>query len=175
MTRKAQKKLTKLSETAKKLSLKQRRFCELYVTSSECFSNGTKSYMKAYGCTYGSAKVNSSRLLTNINILTYMNELLEESGLNNVVVDNELRWLIMRRDERGLGAKMAAIREYNRLRGRVKDLVTSGGAQHNWFINMVDKAEERASDVVDVDYGESSRDVDLKNIVRELRLERADS
>jgi hypothetical protein len=77
--------------------------------------------MQAY-CTknkqisYGAARTGASKLLANVSISKYINELLEEQGLNNQFVDKQLAMLITQHAD--LNLKLAAIREYNKIRDR---------------------------------------------------------
>jgi PIN domain nuclease of toxin-antitoxin system len=107
------------------LTLRQKKFCKLYVSDTEFFGNGVKSYAKVYSIdltkksSYKVAKAAASRMLTNVNLLDYMNKLLDDMGLNKVHVDKQLAFLITQNAE--LGIKMAAIREFNKLRQRIED------------------------------------------------------
>jgi len=103
----------------KKLNPQQELFCQLYATDREFFGNGVESYLEAYGLKrkqYNSAKVLASGLLTNINILDRVNELMD-IALNDIVVDKELAFIIKQKDN--LSAKVQAIREYNNLKQRI--------------------------------------------------------
>lgn len=103
------------------LTEKQKRFCEIYV-SKEFFANGVQSYMEAYSLKpdkYYSAKENASRLLTNVDILLYINHLMDLSGLNDEFVDKQITMLITQNAD--FGSKLGAIKEYNRLRQRIID------------------------------------------------------
>lgn len=112
-------------ESAKKhLNEKQIRFCITYV-SKDFFANGTESYAEAYGIDlsapgqYRVACSEASRLLTNVDILNYINELLDLSGLNDQYVDKQLTFVITQNAD--LGSKVAGIREYNKLKKRITD------------------------------------------------------
>lgn len=116
----------------KALNPKQKYFCELYASEREFFGNGVESYIEAYnpkriGNWYKSAVASASRLLTNVNILLYINELLESKGLNNEFVDKQLAFLITQNAD--FRSKLGAIKEYNQLRSRIKKYidVTSAG------------------------------------------------
>ena len=67
------------------LTDKQRLFCIYYI---EDF-NATKAYQKAYGCSYDTARVNSSKLLSNTNIKKEIDRLTEEC-LNEQEVSSKL-------------------------------------------------------------------------------------
>lgn len=67
------------------LTDKQRLFCIYHI---EDF-NATKAYQKAYGCSYDTARVNGSKLLTNTNIKKEIDRLTEEC-LNEQEVSSKL-------------------------------------------------------------------------------------
>lgn len=106
----------------KELNDKQKLFCKYYV-SEEFFGNGVKAYCKAYGFDhtnikeYNSAKVLASELLTNINIISYVNKELDDAGLNDNFVDKQLLFAIMQNAD--INSKVKAISEYNKLRQRI--------------------------------------------------------
>lgn len=122
---------TKKTKTA--LNPKQEHFCQLFASDQEFFGNGVQSYIKAYSPDqskknwYKSACVSASQLLSNIKVFTRINELLEESGFNEVAVDKQLAYLINQHDDKT--AKLGAIREFNKLKARIteKTDITSGG------------------------------------------------
>jgi hypothetical protein len=104
------------------LNDKQIQFCKLFV-SKDFFGSGVESYAEAYGLDltnqkeYNTAKVNSSKLLTNTNILLYINSELEDAGLNDNFVDKQLLFAITQNAD--LGSKVKAISEYNKLKQRI--------------------------------------------------------
>ena len=116
-----------------KLNLKQEQFCKLYATDQEFFGNGVQSYIEVYEPDmtkpnwYKSACASASQLLSNIKVFTRINELLEETGFNDVAVDKQLSFLIHQQAD--FNAKMSAIREYNKLKQRItnKTDLTSDG------------------------------------------------
>lgn len=136
-TRKTARKKT-AAKTDHGLNLQQEEFCKLYVSPDrELFGNGAQCYLAVYGAeyllknkkpmSYLAAIACASRLLTKVNVIDRINGLLEEGGLTDVNVDKQLLFLINQHSD--LKTKIAAIREYNALRNRVKknlDL-TSGG------------------------------------------------
>lgn len=104
-----------------KLNPRQELFCHLFARDGSFIGNATKSYVEAYGLEpeqYASALRSASRLLTNVDIRERINQLLDES-LENKVVDRELAKTVLQ--DENLSAKVAAIREYNRLRDRASD------------------------------------------------------
>lgn len=125
-------KKTDLTE-AEKLNLRREKFCQLYTSDSEFFGNGTQAYIEAYQPNqskpnwYKSSQANASRLLSNDMVLKRINQLLDSKGLNDGFVDKQLLFLITQNAE--FGAKITAIREYNKLKKRITDKmdVTSDG------------------------------------------------
>jgi hypothetical protein len=99
MTKKKKTKSTKKKSAGDKLNPLQRKFGKLYASEREFFGNGVQAYAEAYGIdlstrgAYQSAKSAASRLLTNVNLLAYINELLEVV-LNEAHVDKQLAFLI---------------------------------------------------------------------------------
>jgi len=110
-----------------KLTIKQERFCRLYCLSSEYFANATQSYIRAFkteyydAWAYNTARTESSRLLANPNILNYMRYLSDVNWFNDDAMDKELLFLCMQRQE--LTTKRASIRDYNEMKGRIKQKV----------------------------------------------------
>ena len=104
------------------LNPRQQKFCELYANDREFFGNGIQSYADAYNCDlrkqggYRTAAA-ASRLLKNVKVLAYINEMLDLI-LNDVHVDKQLSFLITQNAE--LGTKLGAIKEYNALNERIK-------------------------------------------------------
>jgi len=120
----------KAKKQVAKLTLRRKRFCELYATDREFFGNGVQSYGEAYDIDvskkggYNTAKVNAHKLLTSTNVLAYINDLLQVT-LNEEHVDKQLAFLITQ--DADFGSKLGAIREYNALRQRItKKLDVSG-------------------------------------------------
>ena len=110
---------------AAKLNPKQQLFCELYATNRDMFGNGVECYGEAYGLDltipnkYAAARTGAYRLLTNSDVLVRIQELLDLGPLSDAVVDRELAFVIAQNAE--LPSKVAAIREYNKLKGRITD------------------------------------------------------
>ena len=127
------------------LNPKQRQFCEYYASSDEFFGNGVQSYIQAYkpkqiGNWYNVARADASRLLTNANILEYVNSLLEMRGLNDPFVDKQLEFLITQHAD--FKSKLGGIHEYNQLKKRTEGggnrtlvLVVSGESAKRYDIN----------------------------------------
>ena len=107
---------------AKKLNLKQKKFCKLYASDREFFGNGVESYIEAYNPKraanwYNSAKASVFKLLTNAHILKEIDRLIEDGGLNDSFVDKQLKLLITQ--NASPGTKLGAIGEYNKLKARI--------------------------------------------------------
>jgi phage terminase small subunit len=139
-----------MSDSIEKTELthKQKLFCEYYV-SKEFFGNGTQSYIKAYQVdltkagAYDVARSGASENLAKPYIYEYINDLLEQNGLNDAFVDKQLLFLISQHAE--FGAKISAIKEYNKLKQRITDKVdhTTGGKEiRNWTIEPVKPTDE---------------------------------
>lgn len=106
------------------LNERQERFCQLYARSEEFFANGTQAYLQVYNIDktkpkwYDTASQAASQLLRNIKICNRINALLEQEGLNDQFVDKQLLFLITQHKE--FVNKLGAIKEYNRLKARIK-------------------------------------------------------
>lgn len=124
-----------LTETKTPIDLnpKQELFCSLYATETEFFGNGVQSYIEAYDPDqtrpnwYKSACVCASQLLSNIKVIARINQILEETGLNDAFVDKQLSFLMTQHAD--FTNKLGAIKEYNKLKQRIteKQDITSGG------------------------------------------------
>lgn len=108
----------------KTLNEKQKMFCDYYV-SKEFFGNGVESYAEAYNIDlsdpkkYRFAAVNASKLLIKTNICSYVNQQLDEAGLNDNFVDKQLLMVVTQHAD--LHAKMKGIEQYNKLKARITD------------------------------------------------------
>jgi hypothetical protein len=103
---------------------KWEKFCNVYVSETEFFGNGTQSYIEVYkpkkvGNWYASARSCAQRLLTYVDIIDRINKLLQLDGLNDTAVDKQLAFIIAQYSD--LPSKIAAIREYNKLKQRITD------------------------------------------------------
>tara|TARA_R110002050_G_scaffold109846_1_gene221612 strand:+ start:467 stop:847 length:381 start_codon:yes stop_codon:yes gene_type:complete len=100
----------------KKLSLKRELFCIKYMENR---GNGTRAYCDAYDLDYhnpkdlSNAKSRASELVNTSEIVIRIRELLDETGLNDVMVSNELKHLIWQDEDRG--AKAKGIDMYHRI------------------------------------------------------------
>tara|TARA_R110002020_G_scaffold122850_1_gene278757 strand:- start:371 stop:754 length:384 start_codon:yes stop_codon:yes gene_type:complete len=107
-----------------KLTFKQELFCKKYI---EYRGNGTKSYCDAFDKDYNNPKDNAlarnqaSELIAKPNIVVRIRELLDETGLNNLFVDNELKHLIWQDDDRN--AKAKGIDIYNKIARRYDEKI----------------------------------------------------
>ena len=104
-----------------KLNPKQELFCKSFATDRDCFGNGVQAYLKAYSTKkkkvdYLSARVNAHKLLIKTNICERIRELID-IYISAAVVDKELGSVILQYGD--LGSKVAAIREYNKVKGRL--------------------------------------------------------
>ena len=117
VVRKKEIKVDEIGE-GKTMKLKEELFCVAYATDRDCFGNGVRAYMKAYGrkVRYNSARTQAYRLLTKPYIMLRIRKLLD-IFTSNEVVDKEIGLLILQSGD--LTNKIAAIREYNRLKGRL--------------------------------------------------------
>lgn len=111
-------------QTNRPLTPQQEIFCQNFVLKEEFLGNGTRAYADAYGidqegnwwkvCASG-----ASRLLKSIKISNRINAILKVI-MNDAIVDNELGYVIAQKSD--LNSKVAAIREYNKLKKRVSDI-----------------------------------------------------
>ena len=112
-------------KAASGLTLKQELFCTLFASDREFFGNGVQSYIEAYDIDinkrgkYEAALVSAHDLLIKPNIIARINEILEVAHLNDASVDKQLAFVIAQHAE--FPSKVAAIKEYNKLRGRIID------------------------------------------------------
>ena len=126
------------------INVNQKLFCELYINSNEIRGNGVKCYAMAYNIelnklSYNSINAEASRLLTNDIVLKYMNDLLTLDGFDDISVDKQLNSVIQQHDDKG--AKIQAIREYNKLKKRITDkLEVNANLSYD---DLLDKAVER--------------------------------
>lgn len=109
--------MTKKQET---INLRQKKFCELFATDKEFFGNGTQSYIEAYSVPaskYNSAGACAARLLKDVKILAYIDNIMAECGFNNQHANKQLSFLMTQNAE--LGVKLGAIRHFNDLKQRI--------------------------------------------------------
>ncbi len=107
------------------LTLRQETFCQLYATSREFFGNGVQSYTEAYKLKqvgnkwYKTACQSSSRLLSNVKVSNRITELLNTTGFNENFMDKQLLYVATQFGD--LGAKVNAIKEFNKLKNRITE------------------------------------------------------
>jgi len=125
-------------------NLKWEIFCQLYSRHPNYLGNGAESYGKAWGTNNLKAmSAGGWRLLKNPEILQRVQYLFSKHTLNDVVVDGELAFVLLQREE--LSSKMQAIKEYNKMKGRVIDRVA-----HEIDVNdLIDKLYEIKRDNVE--------------------------
>lgn len=125
---------------------RQEKFCQLYASDREFFGNGVETYLECYDIDrskpnwYKTACACASRLLSNAKVFNRINELLDKNGLNDAFVDKQLLFLIQQHEDKG--SKVAAIREYNKLKQRITDKldIKSNGEQIVGFNYIIPKA-----------------------------------
>jgi len=105
------------------LTAEQEHFCRLYATDYDCMGNGTRAYIIAYGLNpenpndYKTASVGSTRNLDKPHVIAKINQLLDAEGLNDLNTDKQLLHLIQQHADKP--TKLNAIKEYNKMRGRI--------------------------------------------------------
>lgn len=108
-----------------KLLPKQELFCKLYASDREFFGNGAQSYIEAYDVdltvpkAYERACVSASQLLSNPKVIDRVNEILEETGMNDAFIDKQLSFLVAQHAD--FTNKLGAIKEYNKLKQRITE------------------------------------------------------
>ena len=128
------------------LNPNQRMFCQHYAGGGELFGNGVWSYIMAYKIDvplveygklneqqkkdYETSSVSACDLLTNPKIKNYCNDLID-ALIKDKIVDRELARVIQQNNE--LSPKVSAIKEYNAVRGRVKNTL-----EHTLPQNLID-------------------------------------
>lgn len=141
------------------LTLEQEMFCQYFTSPTEFYGNGVQSYASAYNLdltdsrSYNTAKSRASQLLTSVNVINRINDLLDVSGFNDQNIDKQLLMIISQSAD--FHAKLGAIREYNKLKTRiVEKLDLMSGGMPITTINILPAAkreeavqEEEAVDV----------------------------
>lgn len=108
-----------------KLNLRQEKFCILYATDAEFFGNGVETYLEVYGANkknpnwYQIACQEASRLLSTVKVIERINEIITETGFNDVHIDKQLSFLATQHAD--FSTKLGAIKEYNKLKQRITD------------------------------------------------------
>jgi hypothetical protein len=112
-----------LRRLARQLKPEQRTFAELYVKDPDCFGNGAQAYAKAYNINlllpgaYETACAAASRLLRFVKVCDYIRAMLDASSLNELNADRNLAFCLNQFDD--LHVKLGALREYNKIKGRI--------------------------------------------------------
>ena len=113
-----------MSKNKKKVLDKHELFCNKYI---EYRGNGTKAYCDAYGLDYhdpkdkSNANSRASELVANRKVVVRIREILDETGLNELFVDNELKHLIWQDEDRN--AKAKGIDIYNKIARRYDEKI----------------------------------------------------
>ena len=69
-----------------KLNKKQKAFADYYIESL----NATESYVKAYECSYNTARTNGARLLANASIKKYIDEVMSAKDESRIASQDEI-------------------------------------------------------------------------------------
>ena len=69
-----------------KLNEKQKAFADFYIENL----NATESYMKAYECSYDTARTNGSRLLAKANIKKYIDDIMSSKDESRIASQDEI-------------------------------------------------------------------------------------
>lgn len=122
---------------AEELNARQELFCNLYV-SREFYGNWVQSYIEVYDPDqskpnwYKIACQSASQILSNIKVCNRINDLLDIAGLNDQFIDKQLLFLATQHEDKG--AKISAIREYNKLKKRITDKIElEGNIEVKWL------------------------------------------
>jgi hypothetical protein len=118
------------------LTLKEEKFCQLYMTDPKILGNGKQCYKVAYhkkSADHTCSK-EATQLIRKPAVKARMREILELSGFNDEHIDNHLKSVIDQNVE--LGSKVAAIKEYNRLAKRIDDSASVKGTFINVSLNF---------------------------------------
>ncbi len=112
----------KKTSKGNKLSPKEELFCQYYATSGQAFGNARLSYALAFNKPFNTRAQKSvcdtlsQRLFRKVLIYKHIETLLNKK-IDDDIVDKELAKVIQQNEE--LKAKVSAISEYNRVRGRI--------------------------------------------------------
>jgi len=123
------------------LTAKMISFVDHYMLSDDknVQYNATQSYLKAYGCAYATANGRGGELLSDRRIKKYQSFLLRNSGFNDLAVDNKLKELIFNSQGRD---SVVAIREFNKVKGRIVDKRQVTTVDANRLIEQLSGAKE---------------------------------
>lgn len=139
-----------------KLKPKEELFCQYYAKSGQAFGNARKAYSLAFEKGLATENQKSicdtlaGRLLSKVLVYKRCEELLNEK-IDDEIVDKELSKVIQQGEN--LHAKVSAISEYNKVRGRI--------IQKHKFEGVSDEAlTERAAEIIAGVIGDKSGDGD---------------
>lgn len=108
------------------LNPKQVSFVIHYI-SMDSFGHGVDAYCAAYGlnknvqANYHTANANSNKLLKDMRVMNYLNAIMESLYLNDAYVDQQLSYVLTQNAD--LSAKMSAVKEYNKLKNRIDNVL----------------------------------------------------
>lgn len=150
------------------LNERQEQFCQLYATDREFFGNGVQTYIEVYDPDqtkpnwYATACVSASQILSNVKVSTRINEILEETGFNDVAIDKQLSFLIHQHSD--FKSKLGAIQEYNKLKARITAKIdhTSGGKPIKGILSDYvhsDNGDKESLNDAEKDSGNSGGDI----------------
>lgn len=122
-----------------RLRLRQQKFVDLYTTDVDCFGDGAGSYSIAYGCSRMMAKSSAHKLLCDSRIIAAINYKLAMSGFSDENVDRQHLFLVNQFAD--LKTKLAAVKHYNELTGRV---VKRSEQKHTHEVKLSDVYREAA-------------------------------
>jgi len=134
------------------LSPNERHFCELFASDREFFGNGTQSYIEAFDVNlkipgaYDMASARAYQLLRSLQILAYIDHLMELGELNDTFVDKQHAMLIVQSGD--LKTKMQAIKHYDIKKGRIIKRIKLNQTKH---IHVTTEEQELIDDIFDSD------------------------
>lgn len=112
-----------LEVDTKKLSLRQEKFCQMYLDyDKDLFGNGVQCYLEIYDIDrskpnwYKTACVACSQLLSNVKVCDRIAELLENGGFNDENITKQHLFLVNQHAD--FSVKMRAISDYYKVKGK---------------------------------------------------------
>lgn len=112
-----------MAENKTKLSVRQEKFCQLYLDYDlDFFGNGVQCYLEVYDIDesrpnyYKTACAAAGRLLSNVGVCKRIAELLEKGGFNDENITKQHLFLI--NQHKDFGVKMKALSDYYKLKGK---------------------------------------------------------
>jgi len=104
------------------ISNEMEQFCQLYTTDRNYMGDPTKVYMKVYGEEDKAVATQLAKvLISKDQINQRINQLIEDTGFNDMNVDMQHNYLI--NQHRDLPTKMKGIEHYNKLKKRTSERV----------------------------------------------------